>query len=93
MATGNEMMLKALRGLIPDHIWQAVEKNLLTIGEKAAALEALSRENNARMARIEDTQFRILQLLGENGYEQTSATNGSGGLRAIAGGGDSSCRS
>lgn len=55
MATGMEMVLKSLRGFIPEHVWAAVEKNIISMGEKVAAIEK-------RLANIEEMQAKILSL-------------------------------
>lgn len=56
MATGMEMVMLQLRKLIPDHVWEAVEKNLFSMGEKVKAIDD-------RLAKIEADQAEILKLL------------------------------
>jgi hypothetical protein len=56
MATGPDMLMAALKKLVPDHVWQAVEKNLFSIGGTAQAMQA-------DMAAIKETQARILRIL------------------------------
>lgn len=53
---GVEMMMGALRKLVPDHVWSLVESNMLGIGRKVASVEE-------RLARIE-AKLDALQTRG-----------------------------
>jgi hypothetical protein len=56
MATGPDMLMAALKKLVPAHVWDAVEKNLCSIGGTAQAMQAEMKE-------IREIQERILRIL------------------------------
>jgi len=87
MATGMEMAMQAalpmLKKMIPPEVWEAVEKNIVSLSSKVADVEK-------RLAGIEDTQREILHLLrrmgdlrlelerSEQNEPHTAARNGHG---------------
>lgn len=62
MAKGMEMVMSALRNMIPPEVWAAVERNIVSMGDKVAAIEK-------RLAGIEEKQDLILQMLKVQNWE------------------------
>jgi hypothetical protein len=80
------MMMRTLRAFIPDHVWDAVEKNIISMGEKVSALQADNAANRQMLMEIRATLNEALETHTDI-YERISniekATHGKNGSTGV----------